>query len=259
MVCVQGEATRPLVRAFESGADDTTAQAAGETIAFGLNVPGGVGHGLAFGDAAQMRADADLDQPLAVLAHRPVLGRGGRVLDLGAASGGWTQVAAERVEDDINGAERRLVGQDGRLRGEIKVTMPDALATHLLMPDLAAFATTYPEIELEVIFSYNDLDLEHREADVAIRIVADRKALPLNLHGLKGPELFSGVYMSRDRLAAWRTSAPDPIRWIVIDDHGIPDWAHAAEVRTSGVPFRTPDAETQIAAVQQGIGMTKLP
>src|SRR6266404_9360168 len=48
---------------------------------------------------------------------------------------------------------------------------------------------------------------------------------PLNLHGLKGPELFGGVYMSCDRLAAWRAGAPDPIRWIVISIHGIPDWA----------------------------------
>lgn len=44
MLCVQSAATAPLVRAFDSGADDTTALAAGETLAFGLNVPGGVGH-----------------------------------------------------------------------------------------------------------------------------------------------------------------------------------------------------------------------
>jgi len=44
MLCVQSEATAPLVRAFESGADDTTPLAAGQTIATGLNVPGGVGH-----------------------------------------------------------------------------------------------------------------------------------------------------------------------------------------------------------------------
>ncbi len=30
-------------------------------------------------------------------------------------------------------------------------------------------------------------------------------------------------------------------------------------MRTTGALFRTPDAETQIVAVQQGIGMTKLP
>jgi DNA-binding transcriptional LysR family regulator len=97
------------------------------------------------------------------------------------------------------------------------------------------------------------------EAEVAIRVVYDRKTLPLNLHGLKGPELFGGVYMSCDRLAAWRAGALDPIRWTVISMHGIPDWASEGEVRTTGVPFRTTDAEAQIVAVRQGLGMTTLP
>ena len=44
MLCVQSEATQPLVRAFESGATDTSVVAAGQTLATGLNVPGGVGH-----------------------------------------------------------------------------------------------------------------------------------------------------------------------------------------------------------------------
>jgi threonine synthase len=44
MLCVQSEVTPPLVRAFDVGADDTTVVAAGNTISFGLNVPGGVGH-----------------------------------------------------------------------------------------------------------------------------------------------------------------------------------------------------------------------
>lgn len=44
MVCVQSAATRPLVRAFECGATDTVALGSGETLAYGLNVPGGVGH-----------------------------------------------------------------------------------------------------------------------------------------------------------------------------------------------------------------------
>ncbi|MGY4466488.1 DNA-binding transcriptional LysR family regulator [Bradyrhizobium sp. LB9.1b] len=110
------------------------------------------------------------------------------------------------------------------------------------------------------ILSFGELaNLTNREADVAIRVVYDRKTLPLNLHGMKGPELFGGVYMSRDRLAACRTGAPDPIRWIVISIHGIPDWASEGEVRTTGVPFRITDAEAQIVAVRQGLGITTLP
>lgn len=44
MIAVQSEATAPLVRAFEAGLPDSNALAAGDTIAYGLNVPGGVGH-----------------------------------------------------------------------------------------------------------------------------------------------------------------------------------------------------------------------
>ena len=44
VICVQAEATQPLVTAFESGADDTVAAEPGDTLAYGVNVPGGVGH-----------------------------------------------------------------------------------------------------------------------------------------------------------------------------------------------------------------------
>ena len=139
------------------------------------------------------------------------------------------------------------------------MTLEPPLATHLLMPDFADFARLHPDIEMEIL-SFGELaNLTNREADVAIRVVYDRKTLPLNLHGLKGPELFGGVYMSRDRLAAWRAGAPDPIRWIVISIHGIPDWASEGEVLTTGVQFRTTEAEAQFVAVRQGLGMTTLP
>ena len=44
LVCVQSEATAPLVHALENGLDDTVPADAGDTLAYGLNVPGGVGH-----------------------------------------------------------------------------------------------------------------------------------------------------------------------------------------------------------------------
>ena len=112
---------------------------------------------------------------------------------------------------------------------------------------------------MDIVSSGDLANLTNREADVAIRVVYDRETLPLNLHGLKGPEIFSGVYMTRERLAAWRAGAPDPIRWVVISSHGIPDWAREGEVRTSGVAFKTTDGESKLAAVRQGLGMTTLP
>src|SRR5277367_6428643 len=164
---------------------------------------------------------------------------------------------ADQMEVSSRLLETRVFGRDQGVRGLLRVTLAPSLATHLLMPDFAEFARLHPEIEMEIL-SIGDLaNLTNREADVAIRVVYDRKTLPLNLHGLKGPELFGGVYMSRDRLAAWRAGAPDPIRWIVISMHGIPGWAR--EVSATGIPFRITDGEAQIAAVRQGLGITTLP
>ena len=166
---------------------------------------------------------------------------------------------AEQMEASSNRLETRIFGRDQSIRGHLRVTLAPTLATHLLMPDFAEFACLHPDIEMEILSSGEVANLTKREADVAIRVVYDRKTLPLNLHGLKGPELFGGVYISRDRLAAWRQEAPDPIRWIVVSQNGIADWAREGEVRAAEVPFSTTDGETQIAAVRQGLGMTILP
>jgi DNA-binding transcriptional LysR family regulator len=165
---------------------------------------------------------------------------------------------ADQMEASSNQLETRVFGRDQSVRGLLRVTLAPALATHLLMPDFADFARLHPEVEMEILPSNEPVNLTNREADVAIRVVYDRNALPLNLHGLKGPELFGAVYMSRDLLAAWRAGAPDRIRWIVKDRYD-PDWAREGEVRATEVPFRTTDAEAQIVAVRQGLGMTTLP
>jgi DNA-binding transcriptional LysR family regulator len=166
---------------------------------------------------------------------------------------------ADQMEASSHQLETRVFGRDQSVRGLLRVTLAPNLATHLLMPDFADFAHLHPDIEMEILSSGELANLTNREADVAIRVVYDRATLPLNLHALKGPEVFGGVYMARDRLAARRAGATDPVRWIVISLHGIPDWAGEGEVRTTGVPFRTTDAGAQLAAVRQGLGITTLP
>jgi DNA-binding transcriptional LysR family regulator len=166
---------------------------------------------------------------------------------------------AHQMEAASQQLEARIFGRDQSVRGSLRVSLAPSLATHLLMPDLADFARLHRDIEMEILSSGALANLTNREADVAIRVVYDRNTLPLNLHGIKGPELFGGVYIARDRLAAWRAGAPDPIRWIVISMHGIPDWASGGEIRTTAVPFRTTDAAAQVVAVRQGLGITALP
>ena len=44
MICVQSDSTPPLVNAFEQGDTEVAPVEPGETLAYGVNVPGGVGH-----------------------------------------------------------------------------------------------------------------------------------------------------------------------------------------------------------------------
>ncbi len=166
---------------------------------------------------------------------------------------------AERMEASSNQLEARVLGRDQGVRGPLRVTMAPTIATHLLMPDVAEFARLHPEVELSVLSLDEPVNLTNREADVAIRVVYDRNTLPPNLYGLTGPELFGGVYLSRDLLAAWRAGEAERVRWIVKDNIGLPDWAHGGEIPAAEVPFRTTSADAQIVAVRQGLGMTPLP
>ena len=163
---------------------------------------------------------------------------------------------ANQMEASSHQLETRVFGRDQSVRGLLRVTLAPTLATHLLMPGLVEFARLHPDIELDILSSGELANLTNREADVAIRVVYDRKTLPLNLHGLKGPEVFGSVYMARDRLAA---GGPDPVRWIVISADGVQDWTRGVEVDATGAPFRVTDGEAQIVAARQGIGITTLP
>src|SRR5580693_6670866 len=91
---------------------------------------------------------------------------------------------ADQMDASSHQLQTRVFGRDQGVRGLLRVTLAPTLATHLLMPDFADFARLHPDIEMEIL-SFGELaNLTNREADVAIRVVYDRKTLPLNLHGL---------------------------------------------------------------------------
>ena len=166
---------------------------------------------------------------------------------------------AEEMAAASNRLQSRVLGRDQHAGGLLRVTMTPMLATHLLMPDLAEFARLHPEIEVEILSSDEPVNLTNREADVAIRVVYDQGALPLNLHGLKGPELFGGIYLSADLLAAWRARPERLARWVLKDHDGLPASIRDGEIPIAEIPFRTPEAGAHIAAVRQGVGMSSLP
>lgn len=168
------------------------------------------------------------------------------------------EIAIE-MEASSNRLQSRVLGRDQAVRGSLRVTLSPTLATHLLMPDFADFARLHPEVELDILSSDQPVNLTNREADVALRVVYDRQSLPLNLHGLKGPEIAGSAYLSYDLLEALRSQRSAPVRWIIKAIDGLADWTRDSEITVNAPVLRTTEAGAQITAVREGLGMATLP
>ncbi|MEO1267420.1 MAG: LysR family transcriptional regulator [Myxococcota bacterium] len=77
--------------------------------------------------------------------------------------------AAARVEEEVSAASRVLSSRDGRMSGRLFVTTIDVIAD-LYGHHLAQFRRRYPDIELVLSVDNSTVNLNRREADVALRM-----------------------------------------------------------------------------------------
>src|SRR5690606_4090587 len=155
-----------------------------------------------------------------------------------------------RLEEEIASLSRKVTGQYLRLSGTVRVTTLDMLAFGLLPRHLAKFRTVYPGIEVELIVGNATLNLNRREADIALRV---GNAPPDTLVGRRVGRLVFAIYGSE----TYHSDKPG----IGLEEH---DWIgfdteHAALTRRFGafLPsaeplFRTNSIAAAIAATKAG-------
>lgn len=170
--------------------------------------------------------------------------------------------ASTQIEEELFAATRRITGQDARMVGEVRVTLPDLLATDLLMPDLAQFSEDYPDINLEIIASYEVLNISQREADIALRFISAGRQPPEHLVGRKLVSACRCAYATPEYLDAHdlsETKNPSA-RWIGWDDQvRFPDWVRASAYPHIPVHGRLNNALMQVRAARVGMGLAMLP
>ncbi len=163
---------------------------------------------------------------------------------------------AARMEDDANALLRQLQGRDTTLRGPLTITAPQLLIAHVLAPVIDQFCATYPEVELHVRATNDLLDLNRREADLAIRISRD-----------PGDSL-KGLRLTPQQSASFATAA-----WadrIAADPQGMIDWVvYAAYMDVPrNVDPAYPNHRIRMtfddmvairAAAQAGLGVARMP
>jgi len=168
--------------------------------------------------------------------------------------------AATRIEAEVIGVERRVIGRDLRPAGTVRVATTDTLLIGLLSPVFAAFREAYPDIALEVSVSNAVVNLSRREADVAIRPTT---APPEHLIGRRLVTIEQAVY---GRAGDFREGDPvpaaDATAWVGPDEgmvyRQLDAWmaAHGADAYCR---YRADTLFGMYAAVREGVGAAVMP
>jgi DNA-binding transcriptional LysR family regulator len=157
--------------------------------------------------------------------------------------------AAQEMERAALAAERRAVGADRELSGRVRLTAPEILANHFILPALLDFRLRHPGIALELVSTIVRLDVSRREADVAIRTL--RPTEP-SLVSRKVARMAFAPYVRRGRgRPAAAIGYVDSIR---LPMRNVADRAAAGPVA-----LRTNSVATALAAVRSGWGVGDLP
>ncbi len=95
----------------------------------------------------------------------------------------------------LEAARAKLTDSRERPNGDLRVTTTPGIGVHWLTPRLGEFVELYPDINLTLITTDEEVDLAMREADVAIRLrqptqpdLIQRKLFSVRFHAYASPE-----------------------------------------------------------------------
>ena len=169
-------------------------------------------------------------------------------------------VTAERVEDELFVAQRKIAGRDAGLRGAIRVSLPFAVMHGLLAAEIAAFADQYPHISLEIEVTDRFSDLAQRAADVSIRLTHE---VTDDVVGRRLSRYSKAIYASPGFLE--RLCEPDQkdhrnrcwLGWGGNDSDT--SWVRETPYPTLPVRHNLPTHLLQMEAAKTGMGLSMLP
>jgi DNA-binding transcriptional LysR family regulator len=162
--------------------------------------------------------------------------------------------AAIRVEKEIASVDGTLLKDDDPLKGVLRVTTINSLASTVLMPMFGAFSRAHPQIELHVMVSSDTANLTNREADVAIRL---SNAPPDTLVGKRVATIASTVYGSAAYLDELEAEKSDP-EWLGVSCCGFHEgWTKEASSSEKHA-FNSDEALLTVSALREGLGISYL-
>jgi DNA-binding transcriptional LysR family regulator len=218
---------------------------------------------LGLSQSAVSRQVSSLEQDLKV----PLFHRHARGLVL-TEQGELLYHTAQDVLMKLESAKVKLTDSKERPNGELKVTTTVGLGTAWLAPRLGEFLDIYPDIQIKMILTDEELDLSMREADVGIRVrqpvqpdLIQRKLFQIKFHAFASSDYLkrhgtpkSAAELDGHRILAFGGRAPNymqNVTWLsTAGRNGMAPRSFAMTINNiSGL----------VAAVENGIGIAVLP
>ncbi|GAA6209180.1 LysR substrate-binding domain-containing protein [Cognatishimia sp. WU-CL00825] len=179
------------------------------------------------------------------------------------ADGYQATAAGERVAEKASAMEmeeldlmRGLVSEDPTLSGSLTVTAPQLVCSQMLLPVFQEFTEKYPEVELHIRADAQLLDLNRREADIAIR-VSNEPGDSLTGRRLASQKCLAyGTQKWADLIAEGSNAE---VSWIAPERIPAAFKDFVPDLGNAKVCLRSDDMITMIEAARAGMGVLCLP
>ena len=163
---------------------------------------------------------------------------------------------ARRMEEAAFAIERSACAEQELLAGNVTLSAPPVLATHLLAGNLQLFRERYPQIQLSIVSQAARISLSRREADIALRLArpVDDNDVARKLGVMPFSLYTHRDYPEKNQPADWafigydnQYAAMPHAKWIVAAANGRP------------LSCAVSDITSQLMAAKSGAGVASLP
>ncbi len=167
--------------------------------------------------------------------------------------------AAQRAESALADLERAAAGSATEVRGRVRITTVEVLASRILAPVLPRLQARHPDLQVDLITTNRVLDLQAGEADIGLRMIRPTRA------GVRRRRLATFAerpYAARSFLEA---RGLDPAEVTSLD--GLPvvlllgpgDHSWLAGLGDARVVLRSTSADASYQALRRGLGVGLVP
>lgn len=171
----------------------------------------------------------------------------------------------QEILQALDVAEARFKGQDASPSGRLRVELPATLGKNFILPQLAQFHASYPDLELVISFTDRLVDLTEEGADCAVRVgkLQDSAMIGRQIGSMPFVLCAAPAYAARHGLP--QTLADLPAHRSVVHFAGRTgrafDWdllvdGSRVKVALAG-PVAVNDADANMICALQGLGLAR--